>query len=92
VITWLGGWEFCAAENTKNADGDAAQLAKVGRGQIVQVTGKLRPGRISGEDFLRQHGIPNPSRVIGELQIAALELAKTKAVEHTQLTFADGHG
>jgi hypothetical protein len=74
VITRLGDFEFCAEANTKNSAGDAAQRA---RGNvIVQVAGKLRPGRISGEEFLRRHGIAKPDRAAGECEVAALMLAK----------------
>jgi len=74
VITRLGSFEFCAEANTKNSAGDAAQRA---RGNvIVQVAGRTRNGRISGEEFLRRHGIPKPDRIAGECEVAALTLAK----------------
>lgn len=77
VITDLGSFEFCAEANTKNSAGDAAQRA---RGcTIVQVSGRLRPGRISGPEFLRLHGIKNPDRVAGDCEIAALNEAKTES-------------
>lgn len=80
VITPLGDWEFCAAANTKNAAGNAAQLAKVGPSRIVQVTGKLSKGRISGEQFLSLHKVTNPERVASECTIEALHQAKSIAI------------
>lgn len=75
VITRLGGFEFCAAANTKNSAGEAAQRAKVGAGRIVQVSGALRAGRISGADFLRLHGVERADRVAGECELAAMRYA-----------------
>ncbi len=74
VVTPLGGFEFCAAANTKNSAGEAAQRA---RGYvIVQVSGKPTKGRISGVEFLRMHRVIDAERVAGECQIAAIRLAK----------------
>lgn len=74
VITRLGGFEFCAGPNSKNSVGDAAQRA---RGVlVVQVSGPLRPGRISGVEFLRLHQVKDPERVAGECDVAAMNEAK----------------
>jgi len=81
VITRLGEWEFCAAADTKNSAGDAAQLAKVGPGHVVQVSGRPRPGRISGAVFLSLHGVKEPARVAGECEVAALHRAKVEATQ-----------
>ena len=75
VVTRLGGWEFCAAANTKNSAGEAAQRARVGPGRIVQVSGDPRPGRISGRAFLELHGVRDAARVAGECELAALRAA-----------------
>jgi len=83
VITRLGAWEFCAAANTKNAAGEAAQLARVGNGRIVQVTGPLRPGHISAVEFLRAHGIADPYSAAHECELAAVNIAR-----HLQLTLS----
>ena len=83
LITRLGAWEMCAAANTKNAAGEAAQRALVGPGHIVQVSGKPRPGRITGEAFLALHGVPRPDRVAGECEVAALQEAKQEAMQLT---------
>jgi len=80
VITRLGEFEFCAAANTKNASGNAAQLARVGAGRVVQVTGAPARGRISGIDFLRMHGVRNAERVAGECEVAALSDARRSSV------------
>jgi hypothetical protein len=81
VVTRLGAWEFCAAANTKNSAGDAAQLAKVEPGHVVQVSGTPRRGRISGAVFLALHGIKEPARAAGECEVAALQRAKVEAVQ-----------
>src|SRR4029077_18706313 len=75
VITRLGEWEFCAAANTKNAAGEAAQRAKVGVGKLVQATGIPRPGRISGVTFLSWHGVLNPEHVSHEAAMTAMHEA-----------------
>lgn len=72
VVTHLGEWEFCASPRSKNASGDKAQVARVGADHVVQVTGKLVGGRISGEEFLRQHGVKDPYRTAGECNVRAL--------------------
>lgn len=79
VVTEKGGWEFCASENSKNAAGRRYMEDKVPQGHIVQATGKLRKNRISGEDFLRKHGIRNAHRRAGELLIKAARRAKPEA-------------
>ena len=72
VITDLGEWEFCASGNTKNSAGNRAQLARVPAGHVVQVFGTPRRGRISCEEFLKLHGIPNPRFRASECRIAAM--------------------
>jgi len=79
VSTRLGEFEFCASANSKNAAGEAAQRARVGVGRIVQVSGPVRPGRISAVEFLRLHGVPEPDRVAGDCQVRALTLARAEA-------------
>jgi hypothetical protein len=88
VITRLGEWEFCAAANTKNAAGEAAQRAKVGPQRIVQVTGTPTRGRITGVEFLRQHGVPRPDRAAGECEALALERAREHADQQLVLIHA----
>lgn len=75
VTTRLGAFEFCAAANTKNSAGEAAQLAKVGAAHVVQVSGVPRPGRITGPEFLRLHGVANPELEAAACAARALELA-----------------
>ena len=79
VITRLGEWEFCSTANTKNSAGEAAQRERVGPGRIVQVTGTLRPGRISGIQFLELHGVKDPERRASECQVAAALTASVEA-------------
>lgn len=79
VITPLGGFEFCAQASTKNAAGDAAQRGKVPAGHVVQVSGSPRPGRITGTDFLKLHGVRKPDRIANECEIRALEIARAEA-------------
>lgn len=76
VVTSLGGFEFCSQESTKNAAGDAAQRDKVEPGHVVQVSGRLRRGRISGSDFLKLHGVDRPDRAASECEIRALLAAR----------------
>lgn len=85
VITRLGEFEFCAAANTKNAAGERAQLDKVGPGRIVQVSGVPRPGRISGVDFLRLHGVAQPERIAGECEVVAMRAAVPPASDQLEL-------
>lgn len=75
VVTPLGGWEFCASERSKNAAGNRKMKEMVPEGHIVQATGKVVKGRISGEEFLRKHGIANAHRRAGELLIKAAKRA-----------------
>lgn len=78
VVTRLGAWEFCAAANTKNSAGEAAQLARVGNGRIVQVSGVMRPGHISAVEFLRAHGIADPYSAAHECELAAVNIARAQ--------------
>jgi hypothetical protein len=75
VKTPLGEFEFCASERSKNAAGNAAQIARVPAGHVVQATGPPVKGRIMGQDFLRMHGVADPHRKAGELLIEAMERA-----------------
>jgi len=81
VVTPLGGFEFCASSNTKNAAGNAAQVARVGVGRVVQVSGRPARGRITGVAFLALHGVDEPELVAGELELLALELARVDQLE-----------
>ena len=92
VITRLGGWEFCAAATTKNSAGERAQLARVGPGRIVQVSGRLGRGHISAVEFLRIHGIREPERAAGECQAAAVGAARRLAEQGGQLPLSGGPG
>lgn len=85
IVSRLGDFEFCSSENTTNAAGTAAQIAKVGAGRIVQATGRLRKGRISGVTFLELHGVRDPDRVAGECEVAALNLAKREVLQQERL-------
>lgn len=90
VVTRLGGWEFCAAANTKNSAGERAQLARVGPGRIVQVSGRLGRGHISAVEFLRLHGIREPERIAGECEAAAVRAAQRLAERGGQLPLYAG--
>jgi hypothetical protein len=79
VVTRLGGFEFCASASSKNSAGRAAERAR--GAVVVQVSGPLRPGVISGVDFLRRHGVKDAPRVAGQCEVAALNLAKAEAEE-----------
>jgi hypothetical protein len=81
VVSRLGEWAFASQATTKNAAGNRADLAQVGPGRLVQVSGKPRRGWISGIEYLRVHGIRDPERVAGECETRALRQATRPLVE-----------
>ena len=85
VVTRLGEFEFCSASNTKNSAGERAQIARVGAGRVVQVTGVPKVGRITGGEFLRLHGVREHERVAGECQVRAIELARAEADQQLRM-------
>jgi hypothetical protein len=74
VITSFGAFEFCAQRMSKNAAGRERDKASVWPEGVVRVQVAERPidGRISGEEFLRLHGVGEPERVAAECQVAAM--------------------
>lgn len=79
VITPLGAFEFCASANTKNAAGNHRDRRS--GVVVVQIAERTVRGRISGEEFLRRHGIAEPERVAERCQIEAMWDAAGRGIQ-----------